>query len=199
MGRVRLQKYSGDNCGLLFRNKFSECSIFSFEVYPYVSGITNVINSTYSSINNSNILIDTLLDVGFNQSDSRLFALCNKIGGMKLNFVSKFTGHASLSLNGAYVIPFIAQSVSDFGTAGFYISSIKSGELSASWLRIYHNTECIEQIVYQVGTPTPNTSPFPQAPIDPNCHINTEIIRYPVTQGHYVKICEDRADGIDKE
>ena len=199
LGRVRLQKYSGDNCGLLFKNKFSECSIFSFEVNPYASSSTFVINTTYSYINHSNILIDTLLDVGFNQSDSRLFALCNKIGGMKLNFVSKFTGHAALSFNGAYVIPFIAQSVSDFGTAGFYISSIKSGELSASWQRIYHNTDCIEQIESLLPQLQPNILRHPQALVDPECHVDTETIRYPATQGHYVKICEDHSDGTDKE
>ena len=199
MGRVRLQKYNGDNCGLLFKNKFSECSIFSFEVYPYVLGITNVINTShlYNNNNNSNIRIDTLLDIGFNQSNSRLFALCDTIGSTKLNLVSKFTGSASLSSNGAYVIPFIAQSVADLGTAGFYISSIKSGELSASWLRIYHNTHCIEQRDYLLRDGHSEPSPYHQEPNPYSCHTDTETIRYPTTQGLYVKICEDRADGID--
>ncbi|MBQ6047056.1 MAG: hypothetical protein IJL38_05450 [Bacteroidales bacterium] len=188
-GRVRLQKYNGSNCGLLFKNKNFKCNIFSFEVNNYPS--SNIFSATSLDTIVANMTIDTLLDVGFNQLDNRLFILMDSIGGFKRNLVANFSGHhAILNSNASiYLVPFTAQSVADFEPAGFYVSSVKNGILATCWQTIYYPTNCINSYIIQIDNLNPHIEHFDQTHTQVYCSVTTETTRYFTQQNRYDRAC----------
>ena len=191
LGRVRLQRYSGMDCGVLFKNADWNLAILSFVANAYPVSPLNVINTIQvdTAYTLNRMKIDTLIDVGYSALDSRLFALCDSVNGPYLNVVAKYTGGASISEIGILKIPFKSHSVSGFNTTGFYVSG-KNSTLAACWQRIYSGTDCMEQIEYWYAPLGYESSSFMQIPPIDQCRVTTETIRYSVGQNRYQQSCQ---------
>lgn len=196
-GRVRLQKYNGSFCGLFFQNSSFKCSIFSFEVNPSVIPPTSVIN--IAGIENTRTPIDTLIDVGFNQIDNKLFVLFDSIRNVKRNLALNFTGTINLSNPNIYIVPHTAQSVADFGSSGFYVSSVINGDLSASWQTVYYPTNCINSYAIFMDYPATRTENFEQVPHPAECSVTTDTIRYYTENNRYDRTCRVSRKNTDNE
>lgn len=197
-GRVRLQKYNGSFCGLFFQNSSFKCSIFSFEVNPYIIPLTNIIcNSTF---NNPPFNIYTLIDVGFNQIDNKLFVLFDSISNANRIIALDFTGTINLSNPNIYIVPHTAQSVADFGSSGFYVSSVINGDLSASWQTVYYPTNCINSYTMSlVPPPSIRSARFEQVHIPVECSVTTDTIRYYTENNRYDRTCRVSRKNTDNE